>query len=71
MKIKEIAKLLGTTESTIRCGLQQGIFDFGVAFKRTPGTKNFTYVIFPEKVMEKVRVATCEEERNDEDVRNN
>mgnify|MGYP003483592202 CR=1 FL=1 len=58
MKIKEIAKLLGTTESTIRCGLQQGVFDFGVAFKRTPESRHYTYVIFPEKVKEYVKGET-------------
>ena len=50
MKIKEAAKLLNVSESTVRLGLQQGIFDFGVAFKRTPESKNYTYIIYPEKV---------------------
>ena len=55
MKIKEVAELLDTTESTIRIGLQQGIFDFGVAFKRSPTSKQYTYVIFPAKVQEYVK----------------
>lgn len=50
MEIKAVAKLLNVSESTIRIGLQQGIFDFGVAFKRTPESKHYTYVIYPEKV---------------------
>ena len=50
MKLKEVAKMLNVSESTIRIGLQQGIFDFGVAFKRSPESSNYTYVIYPEKV---------------------
>ena len=50
MKVKEVAEMLGTTEMTIRVGLQQGIFPFGVAFKRKPEQKNYTYVIYPEVV---------------------
>lgn len=52
MKVKEAAKMLNVSEATIRIGLQQGIFDFGVAFKRGEGSKHYTYVIYPEKVRE-------------------
>ena len=48
MTTKDAAKLLGTTEMTIRVGLQQGIFPFGVAFKTNPNNKNYKYVIYPE-----------------------
>lgn len=52
MKVKEVAEMLGTTEATIRIGLQQGVFPFGVAYKTKPTNKNYVYVIFPEKVKE-------------------
>lgn len=52
MTVKEVAELLGTTEQTIRVGLQQGVFPFGVAFKRSKSGKNYTYVIYPKKVKE-------------------
>lgn len=50
MKVEEVAKLLNTTPATIRVGLQQGVFPFGVAFKTKKANKNYTYVIYPEKV---------------------
>lgn len=50
MKVKDVAELLGTTEQTVRVGLQQGVFPFGVAFKRSEHKKQYTYVIYPEKV---------------------
>lgn len=55
MKVKDVAKLLGTTEATIRVGLQLGMFPFGVAFKTKESNKQYTYIIYPEKVKEYVR----------------
>lgn len=55
MKVDEVAKLLNVSVPTIRVGLQQGVFDFGVAFKRSPTSKQYTYVIFPAKVQEYVK----------------
>lgn len=52
MRIKEVAELLGVTEQTVRVGLQQGVFPFGVAFKRDERRKNYTYVIYPQKLKE-------------------
>lgn len=52
MRIKEVAEMLDTTPLTIRIGLQKGVFDFGVAFKRRADSKNYTYIIYPEKVKE-------------------
>lgn len=52
MKVDEVAKLLDTTPATIRVGLQQGIFPFGVAFKTAQNKKHYTYIIYPEKVRE-------------------
>ena len=31
MTVKEVAEMLGTTEATIRVGLQQNVFPFGTA----------------------------------------
>ena len=50
--VKEVADMLGTTELTVRVGLQKGIFPFGVAFKLKEGNKQYKYVFFPEKVRE-------------------
>ena len=52
MTVNEVAKLLGKSPLTIRVGLQQGVFPFGVALKTREGRKNYTYVIYPEKVKE-------------------
>lgn len=52
MKVEEAARLLETTPLTIRVGLQQGVFPFGVAFKLKESNKNYKYVIYPEKVRE-------------------
>lgn len=52
MKVDEVAKLLDTTPATIRVGLQQGVFPFGVAFKTADNKKHYTYIIYPEKVRE-------------------
>ena len=59
MKVREVAEMLGTTESTIRVGLQQGVFPFGVAYKTKPENKNYVYIIFPEKVKEFVTGVTA------------
>lgn len=50
MTVNEVAKLLGKSPLTIRVGLQQGIFPFGVALKTREGRKNYTYIIYPELV---------------------
>lgn len=52
MKIDEAARLLGTSTMTLRLGLQRGVFPFGVAFKTAEDRKNYTYIIYPEKLKE-------------------
>lgn len=52
MKVKDVAELLGTTEQTVRVGLQQGVFPFGVAFKTKENNRHYKYVLYPEKVKE-------------------
>ena len=49
----DVAKLFGVHPQFIRIGLQQGIFDFGVAMKK-PGSTNYSYLIYPAKVYEKL-----------------
>ena len=56
MDVKEVAKLLGKTQQTIRIGLQLGVLPFGVAYKTNPDKKSYTYIIFPEKVKEYIGV---------------
>lgn len=52
MKVSEVAKMLNVSELTVRVGLQQGVFPFGVAFKRSENSKNYKYIIFDAKVIE-------------------
>lgn len=42
-----MAEALGVPVQTIRVGLQQGVFNFGVAMRQSG--RKYTYVIFPEK----------------------
>ena len=56
--------MLDTTPLTIRIGLQKGVFDFGVAFKRRADSKNYTYIIYPEKLREYCGVKEDEKEKN-------
>lgn len=42
-----MAEALGVPVQTIRVGLQQGVFNFGVAMRASDG-KKYTYIIYPE-----------------------
>ena len=44
--IKEAAQALGTSEATVRAGLQCGVYPFGCAFRKE-GKKNWIYTIYP------------------------
>ena len=46
MSVREVARELGTSEQTVRVGIQQKAFPFGVAVKNS--TK-YTYIIPREK----------------------
>lgn len=48
--VQFIADLMNTTPQTVRIGLQQGEFPFGVALK--VGSERYTYLFYPEKVKE-------------------
>lgn len=55
MKIEDVAKALGQSPSTIRAGLQLGVYPFGTAFKQ-PGHKTWTYTLYPKKVAEYIGI---------------
>lgn len=46
MSIREVAKELGTSQQTVRIGIQQKVFPFGSAIKTS---SKYTYVIPREK----------------------
>ena len=52
LTVAGVAKLTGETEKTIRDGLKNGIFPFGVAFKTKPENRDFEFVFFPAKLAE-------------------
>ena len=51
--IAEVAEALGQSQQTVRVFLQCGVYPFGVAMKQ-PGSKHYTYTIFPAKFHEYV-----------------
>ena len=48
LTIARVAKIMNTSEQTVRIGLQLGIFDFGAAIK-LPNSSRYTYILYPEK----------------------
>ena len=52
LSVKGVAKLLGVTEGTLRHGLKNGIFPFGVGFKTKPTNRDFEFIFFPAKLAE-------------------
>lgn len=56
MNPKQAAKLLGCDAQTIREGIKSGELDIGAAWKK-PGNKYYTYLIYEQKVREKVERA--------------
>lgn len=46
------AKALRVDCQTVRLLLQNGMVDWGIAFKRTPKTKSFSYLIYARKFYE-------------------
>ena len=49
MTVNECARILRTSPTVIRVGLQKGVFDFGWAVKM-PSGRRYEYVIIDEKV---------------------
>lgn len=48
LTVREVARIIGTSEQTIRVGLQQGVFSWGQAIK---SSSKYTYIINREKFM--------------------
>lgn len=46
----EVARATGIDPLSLRIGLQRGFWPFGVAYKR-PGSTQYTYEYFPEKIV--------------------
>lgn len=46
--IEQAAEIMRISPHTLRVGLQQGVFPFGVAFKK-PGSNRYCYQIFPNQ----------------------
>lgn len=61
MKVKDVAKMLGMTEQTVRVGLQQNMFPFGTAYKTKSTNKQYVYVIYDKKVYEYIGEGTEDE----------
>ena len=61
ISVTEAAERLGVSAQTIRVGLQQGVFPFGVAFKTSENSQKYTYVIYPTKFVEYAGKFTCDE----------
>lgn len=45
-----IAEAMGVPVQAIRVGLQQGVFNFGIAMQQNG--KKYSYIIYPEKARE-------------------
>ncbi len=50
--IAEAAKALKVDCQTVRLLLQSGTVNWGIAYKRTPGSSHFSYLIFPKRFYE-------------------
>ena len=60
MSVKEAAKRMGVSEQTVRVGLQQNVFPFGVAIKTS--TK-YTYIINRQKFEEEREIKRAKKEK--------
>lgn len=58
LTIAGVARLTGETEKTIRDGMKNGIFPFGVAFKTKPENRDFEFVFYPAKLAEYIGEAS-------------
>ncbi len=50
--IAEAAKALKVDCQTVRLLLQRGTVNWGIAYKRTPESRHFSYLIFPKRFYE-------------------
>lgn len=56
LKISEVAQALHMDQQTVRLMLQQGVVSWGQAYKRTPKSRQFSYLISPKKFFEETGV---------------
>ncbi len=56
LKISEVAQALHMDQQTVRLMLQQGIVPWGCAYKRTPKSRQFSYLISPKRFFEETGV---------------
>lgn len=56
LKISEVAQALHMDQQTVRLMLQQGVVPWGCAYKRTPKSRQFSYLISPKRFFEETGV---------------
>lgn len=56
LKISEVAQALHMDQQTVRLMLQQGVVSWGCAYKRTPTSRQFSYLISPKRFFEETGV---------------
>ena len=56
LKISEVAQALQMDQQTVRLMLQQGVVSWGCAYKRTPKSRQFSYLISPKRFFEETGV---------------
>ena len=56
LSVAEVAAAMHTDPQTIRLMLQQGIVPWGCAYKRTPKSRQFSYLISPKRFFEETGV---------------
>ncbi|MDO4649162.1 MAG: hypothetical protein Q4B26_10980 [Eubacteriales bacterium] len=61
MTVREAAELLGTTEQSIRVGIQTGALDIGYCIKRS---SQYMYIIPTEKFAQETRITERIQECN-------
>ena len=56
LKVSEVARVLRVDSQTVRLMLQQGLVSWGCAYKRTPKSRQFSYLISPKRFFEETGV---------------
>ena len=56
LKISEVAQALHMDQQTVRLMLQQGIVPWGCAYKRTPKSRQLSYLISTKRFFEETGV---------------
>lgn len=60
IRVQDVADMLHIDPQTVRIMLQRNLVPFGIALKKD-GNRNWSYIIFPEKLKEYVKegAAVC------------